>query len=46
MCPRHKEWLRLQVLVLGLGIKAGTGLGDVGQVTMTEDAGGRVVDLE
>lgn len=38
--------LRLQRGILGLGIEAGTGLGDVGQVTMTEDAGIGVVGLE
>lgn len=38
--------LRLQRGILGLGIEARAGLGDVGQVTMTEDAGIGVVGLE
>ena len=32
--------------VVGAGVEAGTGLGNVGQVTMTEDAGIGVVGLE
>ena len=38
--------LGLQVLILGLGIKAGAGLADVGEVAMAEDAGIGVVGLE
>ena len=36
----------LEVGILLGGEVAGTGLGDMGQLTVTEDAGGRVVDLE
>ena len=37
---------RLQVLILCLGIKAGTFLADAGEVTVTEDHGIGVVDLQ